>query len=110
MTCESHSWSIGAEKGEGYVVARSEPNRVYDFREQIQTLTAVPPVRQKLIGLTKGKLSAELDSTRFGTLGIKKGIKFTMIGTPEELSFKDPNDLVLPEVRDHQSGPQAERT
>ncbi|KAK1925545.1 HAD-like domain-containing protein [Papiliotrema laurentii] len=89
------SWS-----GKIYEVKVASNDMVYDFREQIQTLTAVPPVRQKLIGLTKGKLSAELDSTRFGTLGIKKGIKFTMIGTPEELSFKDPNDLVLPEIVD----------
>jgi len=74
---------------------------VYDFRAKIEALTAVPPVRQKLIGLTKGKLSAELDSTRFGTLGVKPGAKFTMIGTPEDLSFKDPSDVKLPEVSHH---------
>ena len=73
-------------------------HRVYDFRAQIQALTAVPPVRQKLIGLTKGKLSAELDSTRFGSLGIKPSCKFTMVGTPQELSFKDPSEVKLPDV------------
>ena len=74
--------------------------RVYDFRERIQTLTNVPPLRQKLVGLTKGKLSSELDSTRFGTLGVKKGlVKFTMIGTPEGLDFRDPDRVILPEVR-----------
>lgn len=71
---------------------------MYDFRAQIEQLTAVPAVRQKLIGLTKGKLSAELDSTRFGTLGVKPNVKFTMIGTPEDMSFKDPGEVKLPGV------------
>ena len=30
-----------------------------------------------------------MDSVRFGVLGVKNGIKFTMIGTPEADSFKD---------------------
>jgi ubiquitin-like domain-containing CTD phosphatase 1 len=71
---------------------------VYDFRNLIHGLTRVPPARQKLIGLSKGKLPPEADPVRFATLGIKKGCKFTMIGTPEELSFKDPKDVFLPEV------------
>lgn len=71
---------------------------MYDFRAQIDSLTNVPADRQKLIGLTKGKLSAELDSARFGTLGVKKGVKFTMVGTPAELSFKDPSQVILPDV------------
>jgi ubiquitin-like domain-containing CTD phosphatase 1 len=66
---------------------------VFDFREKIYTLTEVPAERQKLIGLTKGKLAAEHDASRFGTLGIKSGIKFTMIGTPVKDSFKDPKDV-----------------
>lgn len=41
----------------------------------------------------------ELDSTRFGALGVKDGAKFTMIGTPEEMSFKDPSEVTLPDVR-----------
>jgi ubiquitin-like domain-containing CTD phosphatase 1 len=72
--------------------------RVYDFRAIIQILTSVPPIRQKLIGLSKGKLSSELDSARFGSLGVKKECRFTMIGTPEDMSFKDPSDIVLPDV------------
>lgn len=71
---------------------------MYDFRQRLTELTNVPPDRQKLIGLTKGKLSVELDSARFGTLGVKPQCKFTMIGTPEELSFKDPSDAKLPDV------------
>lgn len=30
-----------------------------------------------------------MDSVRFGVLGVRNGIKFTMIGTPEADSFKD---------------------
>jgi ubiquitin-like domain-containing CTD phosphatase 1 len=73
-------------------------SRVYDFRAAIETLTSVPAVRQKLIGLIRGKLGDEFDSTRFASLGVKKGCKFTMIGTPEDLTFKDPSEMVLPEV------------
>jgi len=87
------------DKRVGFYPARADECRVYDFRAQIQSLTEVPPVRQKLIGLTKGKLSAELDSTRFGTLGVKNPCKFTMIGTPEDMSFKDPDSVNMPEVR-----------
>ncbi|ORY28457.1 HAD-like domain-containing protein [Naematelia encephala] len=73
---------------------------LYDFRAKLETLTAVPAASQKIIGLTKGKLSAELDSTRFGALGVKKGCKFTMIGTPEAQVFKDPSLVKLPEIFD----------
>lgn len=62
---------------------------MYDFRHAIEVLTNVPPERQKIVGLSKGKLSNEMDSVRFGALGVKDGIKFTMIGTPEADSFKD---------------------
>jgi ubiquitin-like domain-containing CTD phosphatase 1 len=82
----------------GHARSESDSFRVYDFRALIQSLTSVPPVRQKLIGLSKGKLSTDLDAARFGTLGVKRGCKFTMIGTPEELSFKDPSEVDLPEV------------
>ena len=65
-------------------------------------MTSVPPERQKLIGLTKGKLPPSSDSERFGNAGIphKPGvIKFTMIGTPEKDTFKDPT-ASTPEVFD----------
>ncbi|WVW84647.1 HAD hydrolase, family IIID [Kwoniella bestiolae CBS 10118] len=65
---------------------------VYDFRHLISTLTGVPPDGQKLINLlpgSKGKLSTEHDAKRFGTLGVKKGAKFVMVGTREEDRFKD---------------------
>lgn len=91
---------MSCKAGQHVVVMRriGVDGRVYDFRVQIQALTAVPLVRQKLIGLTKGKLSTELDSTRFGSLGVKPNAKFTLIGTPEELSFKDPHQVKLRDV------------
>ncbi|KAK4687029.1 ubiquitin-like domain-containing CTD phosphatase 1, partial [Tremellales sp. Uapishka_1] len=79
-----------AWSGKTYELKVGASDMVYDFKAMIHNLTRVPPVRQKLIGLTKGKLSDEYDSTRFGNLGVKKTGKFTMIGTPEEDSFKDP--------------------
>lgn len=66
--------------------------RVYDFRTTISTLTNVPPERQKVVGLLRGslKLSNEVDTIRFGNLSLKDGVvKFTMIGTPEDQSFRD---------------------
>jgi ubiquitin-like domain-containing CTD phosphatase 1 len=77
-------------------------NRVFDFRNKILELTNVPFARQKLVGLLKGasKITEEMDATRFGSLGVKDGVvKFTMIGTPEAQSFKDPiprPDVSLP--------------
>jgi hypothetical protein len=88
-------WGLDLQRDESSSLTR---HRVYDFRNLIHGLTRVPPARQKLIGLSKGKLPPEADPLRFATLGIKKGCKFTMIGTPEELSFKDPKDVFLPEV------------
>ena len=68
------------------------------YQETIFALTDVPSDRQKLIGLCKGKLSAEHDASRFGSLGIKSGIKFTMIGTPIKDSFIDPKSAGIGEV------------
>lgn len=74
---------------------------MYDFRREIEGLTEVPPERQKLVGLIKGsgKLSSDLDGTRFASLGVKQGdVKFTMIGTPEDQTFKD--QIIIPDVGD----------
>ncbi|ORX40043.1 HAD-like domain-containing protein [Kockovaella imperatae] len=82
------SWS-----GKLFEIKVASNDMVYDFREQIHRLTQVPPVRQKIIGLSKGKLGTETDSRRFGSLGVKKDCKFTLIGTPESDTFKDPAGL-----------------
>ncbi|WWC62544.1 HAD hydrolase, family IIID [Kwoniella dejecticola CBS 10117] len=69
---------------------------VYDFRHLISQLTGVSPDAQKLINLlpgSKGKLSVEHDAKRFGTLGVKKGAKFIMVGTREEDRFKKKGEV-----------------
>jgi len=92
------SWSgkvydieVGANDLYVYNVVGAD-ERVYDFRTTISNLTNVPPERQKVVGLLRGslKLSNELDTIRFGNLSLKEGVvKFTMIGTPEDQSFRD---------------------
>ena len=42
-----------------YVVNLAESDRVFDLKAAIYSLTSVPPERQKLIGLVKGKLPPE---------------------------------------------------
>lgn len=64
-------------------------NRVYDLRTQIETLTSVPPDAQKILGLVRGKLGGDVDGVRIGTLGVKPNAKFTLVGTPEHLRFKE---------------------
>jgi hypothetical protein len=73
------------------------------WKTMIYSLTAVPAERQKLIGLTKGKLPTTSDADRFGTLGIPyrpdgRAIKFTMVGTPEKDTFIDPTEQGTAEV------------
>lgn len=60
-------------------------SRIYDLRVQIETQTCVPAAAQKIVGLTRGKLSPSVDSEPVSTLAIKTGTKFTLIGTPEHL-------------------------
>lgn len=74
---------------------KADHTRVYDFKAQIQDLTQVPPENQKLIGLTTKVLSAEYDAKRFGTLKVKKGAKFKLVGTPVEDRFRDPTAAEL---------------
>lgn len=49
----------------------------------------MPPDAQKILGLGRGKLSTDSDGQRIGTLGLKDGAKFTLVGTPEHLRFKE---------------------
>lgn len=67
----------------------TDRDRVFDFRQKIYSLTQVKPESQKLIGLIKGKLPAKVDFQRISSLGLPHSrVKFTMVGTPEEESFK----------------------
>jgi ubiquitin-like domain-containing CTD phosphatase 1 len=62
---------------------------VYDLRAQIEALTEVPSEAQKILGLTKTKLSPQSDGLRLAAVGIKDGARFQMVGTPVHLRFKE---------------------
>jgi ubiquitin-like domain-containing CTD phosphatase 1 len=55
----------------------------------LYSLTNVPPERQKILGLVKGKLPP--DQERIGDLKLVSGKKFTLVGTPEGDEIKDPS-------------------
>ncbi|CAL1705654.1 unnamed protein product [Somion occarium] len=63
----------------------------------LQEQTNVPPERQKILGLVKGKLPS--DEVTIRDLKLSIGKKFTLIGTPEGHEIKDPSQLeFLPDV------------
>ncbi|KAF9246355.1 HAD-like domain-containing protein [Melanogaster broomeanus] len=75
----------------------AESDRVFDLKAALMTLTNVPPERQKILGLVKGKLPP--DQERISDLKIAAGRKFTLIGTPAGDEIKDPSELEsLPDV------------
>ena len=65
-------------------------NSIYDLRANIQSLTEVPPAAQKIIGLGRTPIRGDIDANRISTLNLKDGAKFTLVGTPEHLRFKEP--------------------
>lgn len=74
-------------------------DRLYDLKGIIYSLISVSPERQKLIGLTKGKLPG--DETCVSELQIPHIHRFTCVGTSQEDTFKDPHTLAeLPETLD----------
>ncbi|KAI0372975.1 HAD subfamily IIID h [Pilatotrama ljubarskyi] len=86
------SWS-----GKPFSLDVAESDRVYDLKAALMSLTNVPPERQKILGLVKGKLPT--DDERIGDLKLLSGKKFTLVGTPEGHEIKDPNELeFLPDV------------
>jgi hypothetical protein len=50
----------------------------------------VPPAAQKVLGLGRTRLRPDADGERIATLQLKDGAKFTLVGTPEHLRFKEP--------------------
>ncbi|KAG6833656.1 hypothetical protein H0H87_002852 [Tephrocybe sp. NHM501043] len=75
----------------------ADSDRVFDLKTAIQNLTRVPPERQKILGLVKGKLPP--DQGRISDLRLAPGKKFTVVGTPEGDEIKDPARLEnLPDV------------
>ncbi|TFY71885.1 hypothetical protein EVG20_g1136 [Dentipellis fragilis] len=77
--------------GKPYTLDIAESDRVFDLKAALFSLTNVPPDRQKILGLVKGKLPPEEE--RIGDLKIVGGKKFTLIGTPEGDEIKDPSPV-----------------
>lgn len=73
------------------VLLPADRQTVADLRRELYLLTRVPPERQKLLGL-KPSPGKSLDDTRVADLGLKKGAKVMMMGTPEEAQLVEPEE------------------
>ncbi|CCM03624.1 uncharacterized protein FIBRA_05768 [Fibroporia radiculosa] len=96
---ESERWIhlLFTWSGKPFSIDVAESDRVYDLKGALQSLTDVPPERQKILGLVKGKLPP--DEERVGNLNLVSGKKFTLVGTPQGHELKDPSQLeFLPDV------------
>lgn len=82
--------------GKEYTVDLADSDRVFDLKALLDKLTTVPPERQKIIGLVKGKLPPDQATIR--DLNLTNGKKFSLIGTPQGHEHKDPSQLDLPDV------------
>ncbi|KAE9395395.1 HAD-superfamily subfamily IIID h [Gymnopus androsaceus JB14] len=83
--------------GKPFQLDIADSDRVFDLKTALHELTKVPPERQKILGLVKGKLPP--DQGRISDLKLATGKKFTLIGTPEGDEIKDPSKLEnLPDV------------
>ncbi|TDL24930.1 HAD IIID h [Rickenella mellea] len=81
-------------KGETLSLELADSDRVYDLKALLQSLTDVPPERQKILGLVKGKLPPDEETIR--NLNLSNGKKSTLIGTPEGKEVKDPSRMCPP--------------
>ncbi|GAW00231.1 HAD subfamily IIID h [Lentinula edodes] len=83
--------------GKPFSLDIADSDRVLDLKTALHDLTRVPPERQKILGLVKGKLPP--DQGRISDLKLTTGKKFTLLGTPEGDEIKDPAQLGnLPDV------------
>ncbi|KAJ3753018.1 HAD subfamily IIID h [Lentinula raphanica] len=83
--------------GKSFSLDIADSDRVFDLKTSLHELTRVPPERQKILGLVKGKLPP--DQGRISDLHLTTGKKFTLLGTPEGDEIKDPSQLEnLPDV------------
>ncbi|KIK58200.1 hypothetical protein GYMLUDRAFT_246238 [Collybiopsis luxurians FD-317 M1] len=83
--------------GKPFSLDIADSDRVYDLKTALYELTKVPPERQKILGLVKGKLPP--DQARIADLKLTTGKKFNLLGTPEGDEIKDPSKLEnLPDV------------
>ncbi|KAI6028562.1 HAD-like domain-containing protein [Pisolithus orientalis] len=70
----SFSWA-----GKTFSLDLAESDRVYDLKAALLSLTNVPPERQKILGLVRGKLPS--DEGRISDLRITPGKNFILVGT-----------------------------
>ncbi|KAI0282703.1 HAD IIID h [Russula brevipes] len=85
----SFTWS-----GRSFTFEVAQSDRlIFDLKVVLFSMTDVPPERQKILGLVKGKLPT--DDVRIGDLGLICGKKFTLVGTPQGHELKDPNKMEL---------------
>ncbi|BGP12797.1 hypothetical protein JCM10213_008058 [Rhodosporidiobolus nylandii] len=71
-------------RGVKHTVAVVESDTVGDLKQMLWSLTSVPPERQKIVGLVKGKLPGdEQEVVKLGLGDAGKAKQFMMIGTPE---------------------------
>ncbi|KAH8117067.1 HAD IIID h [Phellopilus nigrolimitatus] len=76
---------------------REDLYRVYDLKSLLFSVTNVPPDRQKILGLVKGKLPP--DEETIASLKLINGKKFSFVGTALGNELKDPSQLEeLPDV------------
>ncbi|KAF7979551.1 hypothetical protein HWV62_41816 [Athelia sp. TMB] len=88
---------VFAWAGKTFELEIAESDRVYDLKAALHSLTEVPPERQKILGLVKGKLPP--DQARVADLKLVPGKKFNLVGTPQGSEIKDPSQLeFLPDV------------
>jgi ubiquitin-like domain-containing CTD phosphatase 1 len=84
---------------DAFPVVYGAGSTVGDVKRSLEALTNVRPDRQKLLGLTKGKILS--DEARLGDLGLRQNQKFMMMGTPED---RIPVRIVRPEFSVDEEG------
>ncbi|THV07809.1 HAD IIID h [Dendrothele bispora CBS 962.96] len=83
--------------GKSFTLRIADTDRVLDLKTSLYEQTKVPPERQKILGLVKGKLPP--DQGTIADLKLSPGKKFTLLGTPEGDEIKDPSQLLnLPDI------------
>eukprot|EP00761_Pharyngomonas_kirbyi_P008345 gb/GECH01008356.1/.p1 GENE.gb/GECH01008356.1/~~gb/GECH01008356.1/.p1 ORF type:complete len:356 (+),score=84.00 gb/GECH01008356.1/:1-1068(+) len=85
--------------GKKYTLEMTTQNTIADIKQQLTEKTNVLPIRQKLIGFYKGKLSEDTPLHRMEI----KSRKFMMMGTPEKDIFQaaeERDPMALPAVVD----------
>ncbi|KAI6036428.1 hypothetical protein BKA83DRAFT_4162668, partial [Pisolithus microcarpus] len=89
LASETYGHLNAAEETWTFSLDLAESDRVYDLKAALLSLTNVPPERQKILGLVKGKLPP--DEGKNVHLKIAPGKNFILVGTPAGDEIKDPS-------------------